>query len=124
MTNKRLLISDNDESLSKDITIVAKNLGFEVLISDHLEAFINNFINWMPTHITVNLVMPKLNGVEVLKKLALLNCNSGIFVTSGAGLKVLESAELNESNMRLNVRGLLPKSFGSHLLECLLFDVV
>ena len=52
MTNKRLLILDNDESLSKDITIVAKNLGFEVLISDHPEAFINNFINWMPTHIT------------------------------------------------------------------------
>lgn len=124
MTNKRLLILDDDEILSKVISIVAKNLGFEVLISVNPEAFINDFINWRPTHITVNLVMPKMDGVEILKKLARLSCDSAIIVTSGVGLKVLESAQLNESELRLNVRGLLPKSFDSHFLECLLLDVV
>jgi EAL domain-containing protein (putative c-di-GMP-specific phosphodiesterase class I)/FixJ family two-component response regulator len=122
MIKKRLLILDDDEAVAKTISFIAEDLGFEVHIYDEPKLFFNKLLDLNPTHIAIDLVMPAMDGIEVLKNLASLNCKSAIIVTSGMGTKVLESAQLGAIERGLNVMGILPKPFDNQLLKDLLTE--
>jgi EAL domain-containing protein (putative c-di-GMP-specific phosphodiesterase class I)/ActR/RegA family two-component response regulator len=122
MNNKKLLILDDDLAVAQTISFVAESVGFEVRIFDDPNSFLEMAGEWLPTHIALDLVMPAMDGVEVLANLSDMNCQSAIIVTSGMGTKVLESAQIGALERGLNVRGILPKPFKNLMLKELLSD--
>jgi EAL domain-containing protein (putative c-di-GMP-specific phosphodiesterase class I)/ActR/RegA family two-component response regulator len=122
MSYKKLLVLDDDDAVAKTIAFVAEGLGFSVRVHSDPIPFFEDVDVWEPSHIALDLVMPAMDGVEVIRNLARLKCPSAIIITSGMGTKVLESAHLSAVERGLFVKGVLPKPFDNRILKGLLTD--
>ncbi len=118
----RLLILDDDISVAQTIAIIARREGFDVHTTDKTDDFFAQVADWAPTHLALDLVMPGMDGVEVLRLLAEQTCGARILLTSGMGAKVLESAQRSGDERGLTIAGILPKPFRSQELRDLLRD--
>lgn len=119
-TDKCLLVLDDDVAVAKAIGFVAEALGFTVHCFDAPEPFFKGVDSLAPSHVALDLIMPGMDGVEVMRRLARQRCAAALIVTSGMGLKVLESAQITALERGLNIVGVLPKPFRSQLLKELL----
>jgi EAL domain-containing protein (putative c-di-GMP-specific phosphodiesterase class I) len=120
MNRGRLLILDDDSAVARTIAAIAQVERFEVRLSSEPEAFFEQVAIWSPTHLAVDLVMPGMDGIEVLRTLAARRCSARIIVTSGMGAKVLESARNAAAERGLQIAGILPKPFKADALRELL----
>ena len=120
MNRGRLLILDDDSAVARTIAAIAQVERFEVRLSSEPEAFFEQVAIWSPTHLAVDLVMPGMDGIEVLRTLAARRCSARIIVTSGMGAKVLESARNAAAERGLHIAGILPKPFKADALRELL----
>ncbi|GHC05441.1 EAL domain-containing response regulator [Thermomonas carbonis] len=118
--DKRLLILDDDITVARTIGFVAEGMGFFVRCVDAPQAFFDAVASMAPSHIAIDLIMPGMDGVEVMRQLALADCQAQVILTSGMGQKVLESAQSTASERGLNILGVLPKPFRSATLRDLL----
>ncbi len=116
----RLLILDDDPAIAQTIAAIAQRDGFDVRCVDRTEEFFALVVQWSPTHLAVDLVMPGMDGVEVLRLLAEKGCTARIVLTSGMGSKVLESVKRSAEARGLHISGILPKPFKNALLRELL----
>jgi len=124
MRTSTLLILDDDVQDANLIANEARSLGFEVRILADASLFIDAFLAWKPTHLAIDIVMPSINGIEILKTLAQLDCQSAIILSSGIGTDTLPAAQLAAIEHNLNIRGILYQPFHQHILRHLLTDQV
>jgi EAL domain-containing protein (putative c-di-GMP-specific phosphodiesterase class I)/ActR/RegA family two-component response regulator len=118
----RLLILDDDASVAMTIAAIAEGIGFAVRSCFAPDDFFEAVEGWRPSHIAVDLVMPTLDGMEVLRLLAERRCRAQVIVTSGMGTKVLESAQRSAAERGLSISGILPKPFRAQQLRSLLLQ--
>ena len=88
----RLLVVDDEPAFGATVKRVAQGCGFEVVVTETADAFINAARLWHPTVIMLDLKIPGSDGVELLRSLAADKCSAHIVLSSGADAKVLESA--------------------------------
>lgn len=119
-SGRRLLILDDDVTVARTIGFVAETLGFEVHCEEAPQPFFDAVHNMQPSHIAIDLIMPGMDGVEVMRQLALSGCQAQVILTSGMGLKVLEAARSSARERGLNIVGVLPKPFRPAMLRELL----
>jgi len=124
MRTSTLLILDDHAQDADIIAREARNLGFEVRVLADASLFIDAFLAWKPTHLAIDIVMPSINGIEILKTLAQLDCQSSIILSSGIGSDTLPAAQLAAIEHNLNIRGILYQPFHQHILRNLLTDQV
>jgi FixJ family two-component response regulator len=115
-----LLILDDDVAVAQTIGFVAEGLGFRVHCFDMPAPFLNAVRTLSPSHLVLDLVMPAMDGVSVLQRLAQSSCRAGLILTSGTGPQALESAQAVAAGLGLHVVGVLPKPFRPKLLRELL----
>lgn len=119
--DRQLVILDDDGEVAQTIGLVASRLGFAAHWVDEPAAFFEAVDRLAPSHVAIDLIMPGMDGVEVVRQLASIGCTAAVILTSGMGLKVLESARSTACDRGLNVVGVLPKPFRTatlrHLLE-------
>ncbi len=84
------------------------------------EDFFRSVQEWQPTHIAIDLVMPEMDGVEVLQRLAVGRCTAKIIITSGVGSRVLDAAGRSANEHGLEIVGVLSKPFAPRQLRELL----
>lgn len=120
MTDKRLLILDDDPLIGKTMEAIAKSVGFEVTITLHAAEFFRQLDDWRPSHIALDLVMPDMDGVEVLVELARRECDAHIIISSGVGSRVLDAAARSAKEHGLPIAGVLAKPFSPGNLRELL----
>lgn len=108
---QKLLILDDDEWVAETMKAMATRLGFQVRSCSEPDSFFQELTKWDPTHLVIDLVMPRVDGIDILNKLAANSCKSHIIISSGVGRRVLESATTSASELGLNVSGSLPKPF-------------
>ncbi len=118
----QLLVLDDDPRVAHTIAVVARREGFEVRTTDKTDEFFAQVAQWKPSHLALDLVMPGMDGVEVMRLLAEQTCCARILLTSGMGAKVLESAQRSGDERGLHITGILPKPFRAHDLRTLLRD--
>ena len=116
----RLVILDDDVSVARTIGFVAEAMGFSVHVVETPDAFFEAVNTLEPTHVAIDLIMPGMDGVEVLRQLAVAGCGAGVILTSGMGQKVLEAAQATGAERGLDIVGLLPKPFRPAVLRDLL----
>ncbi len=116
----RLLILDDDRLVGETICAVADFCGAEARTAKNYEDFVRLLDEWAPTHVVIDLVMPRVDGVEVLRMLADRHCGARIILTGGAGERVLDAARRVAIARGLTIAGILPKPFGLGHLHALL----
>ena len=122
MNNIRFLILDDDPIIGRAIQSIAEAAGLQARFTIRTEAFFRAIEDWHPTHVAIDLVMPEMDGVEVLAKLAERKCEAKIIITSGVGSRVLDAAGRSGNERGLNIAGVLAKPFSPKALRALLLD--
>ncbi|MBB2775427.1 UNVERIFIED_ORG: EAL domain-containing protein (putative c-di-GMP-specific phosphodiesterase class I) [Comamonas terrigena] len=115
-----LLILDDDAAVAQTIGFIAQGLGFSVHHFEDPEPFFEALSILRPSHVALNLIMPRMDGIEVLRRLAQTGCGAALILTSGMGQKVLEAAQATAFERGLNIVGVLPKPFRPQALRQLL----
>jgi EAL domain-containing protein (putative c-di-GMP-specific phosphodiesterase class I)/DNA-binding NarL/FixJ family response regulator len=116
----RLLILDDDPMIGQTMAYIARSMGVEAHTTTSASEFFNQVSQWQPDRIAVDLVMPDMDGVEVLVELARLDCRAQIIITSGVGARVLDAARRSAAEHGLNILGILSKPFSPSALRQLL----
>lgn len=112
MSNGRLLILDDELAIGQTIKNIAETDDMTVIYSSTAEEFFRVLGEWEPTHIAIDLIMPDMDGVQVLARLGEENCQAKIIIISGAvGGRVLDAAGRSAFEHGLDIAGVLPKPF-------------
>jgi CheY-like chemotaxis protein len=122
MLKGRLLILEDDLGVAKVMDLIARSSGLEVRFSADAREFLTVADEWKPTHVTLDLLIPEADGVEVLIEMARRRSPAKIIIISGMGVRVLDSARRTAISNGLNVIGVLAKPFARVALMDLLGD--
>src|SRR5690606_7496755 len=120
MTDRRLLILDDDPQIGQTIQFIAEGVSLESIATQEPEEFFRLLTDWQPTHIALDLVMPQMDGVEVIAELAKRQCKAQIIITSGVGSRILDAAGRSAAEHGLNIIGVLSKPFSPSTLRTML----
>ena len=120
MTGHRLLIIDDEPSICAFIARIAATAGYQTLVVESADSFMQHVRSWMPTHIVMDLQMPVVDGLELLSQLASDHCAANIILISGVGDSVVNAARRVGTARGLNVTAALTKPFSSADLNAVL----
>jgi EAL domain-containing protein (putative c-di-GMP-specific phosphodiesterase class I) len=118
----RLLILEDDPAVGRVIHRVATASGHDARVVTQPEQFFRALEEWQPTHIALDLVMPDMDGIQILAELGVRKCSADIIITSGMGARVLDAAGRGAREHGLNIVGLLAKPFSPAALRALLAE--
>jgi len=93
MAAKRLLVIDDERDIGEFIRTVADEMGYDVKVTSSADEFQAAYRSFNPTHIMLDIVMPDIDGIELLRYLAANGCQARVLVMSGYSEKYLESAQ-------------------------------
>lgn len=116
----RLLILDDDPLVGCTIQFIAEDQGLETCSVSTAIDFFTQLEAWRPTHIALDLIMPDMDGVQVIKHLAESGCRARVIITSGVGARVLDAAGRSAAEHGLDIAGVLSKPFSAGDLRKLL----
>lgn len=83
MSSRHLLVIDDEPDIARYIGTVAEGLGYEVTVTTEAEEFIDAYKKNNPDVIVVDVVMPNIDGIELVKYLAQAGCDARVLVISG-----------------------------------------
>ena len=101
---KRILLAEDDRNLSRSIDILLTLEGYQVISVYNGEEALNKLLKQKYDMLITDIVMPNMNGIELVKKIRLVNPQIPILIVSGR-LNDPLIAELE----RLNVTRILAK---------------
>src|SRR6056297_1425278 len=117
---QRLLIVDDDELVGRTLEIIAAREGFDVRVTCDPDRFLGLVGEWRPNVVAIDLVMPGMDGVQVLAELARREFRECVVITSGVGHRVLDAAGRSAREHGLHLAGVLPKPFNREDVRALL----
>jgi len=116
---KKILVIDDNTDVGEFVCAAAQAMGFECTATTDAVAFVE-MITPDTNLILLDLVMPDMDGVELLRLLAQQKCQAGIILMSGTGKRIIESAVQLAQALGLSIAGHLQKPFRIAELEKLL----
>ncbi|MFO1173060.1 MAG: response regulator [Hyphomicrobiaceae bacterium] len=84
-TNKRIQIVDDDPADAKQLQSILTTSGYEVQVTSDCEAFLAALATLDATLVILDLRMPGMGGLEVLKRLASARSDIPVIMVSGRG---------------------------------------
>jgi DNA-binding response OmpR family regulator len=120
MGENRLLLIDDEPSIREFITRVAKAESYEVKAAANSAKFRHFFESFDPTLVMIDMVMPKTDGIEMLRYLAAEGCEAPIIVMTGHSPKYLKIAKQLGEELDLFSVTPLHKPFGVKEIQELL----
>jgi len=83
MTTKRMLIVDDEPDFLVVVRRVAERLGFEVESMTHGRDFKQAYARFDPTVVILDMIMPDVDGIELIEWLASVQSKAQIIIISG-----------------------------------------
>ncbi len=120
MNPNRLLVIDDEPDIRDFVKEVAEEMGFEVAEAESQAQVETALRSFSPSVIVLDLIMPEIDGVELLRFLAKKECRAHILLISGLDSKVLNTAQRLGSTLGLNMAGTLGKPMTVCVLEAAL----
>ena len=119
----RLLLIDDEPALAAFVAKAADMCGFEPVIADQDQHFRDTFLKQRPQMVALDLGMPGMDGVELLRFLADEGYKDPVLIISGFDRRVLESAYRLGEAIGLQMVGPLEKPARLEELEAILIQV-
>lgn len=114
------MILDDDPDVARIIAFIAQAQGFRVESHHQPADFLEKVARERPSHVALDLVLPGMDGVEVIRQLAAGGCRATVILTSGMGHRILDAARETARERGLQVAGVLAKPFLPQTLRELL----
>lgn len=83
MSEKRLLVIDDEPDFCRFVEQVAHGLGYEVTVCDEPLHAIASYERSRPTDIVLDVIMPDVEGVQIVRELAQRGSQARIVLVSG-----------------------------------------
>ena len=107
----RLLVLHEDPNAQQAIAAVARRAGFEVSVTTDPVFFLDALVSWQPSHVAIGMEHSALDGVELLRELAIRACRAEVILTSAGCHRVLQTAVHLGRERGLRMAGGLPMPF-------------
>jgi EAL domain-containing protein (putative c-di-GMP-specific phosphodiesterase class I) len=116
MPNRRILVVDDEADVGELICAAAQGIGFQCTATTDATTFLAA-LRPDTALIMLDLMMPEMDGIELLRLLGERKCETNIVLMSGVGKRTLESAGQLAAILGLNIVGHLQKPFRLDKLE-------
>ena len=123
MTPPRLLVIDDEPILAELVASAPRDSGFEPVLTADDSEFREEFVQNRPDMVALDLGMPGMDGVELLRFLAEHDYKSPVLIVSGFDERVLDSASRLGETIGLSMVGPLSKPVRLEELERLFSEV-
>jgi CheY-like chemotaxis protein len=87
---KKLLVVDDEKSITRIVDKVASELGFEVRTLNDAAAAFETFTAFQPDILMLDLMMPDVDGIDVLNRVLAAGTGARLVVMSGYGKSYLQ----------------------------------
>lgn len=105
----RLLVIDDNLDFCNFVRNVAQECGYAAAIAGDARDFMTKYSAFKPTVIVVDLAMPEVDGIELLRFLSDSECDASLLIVSGFDPTVLEAAARLGVARGLRMAGTLSK---------------
>jgi len=116
----RLLLIDDEPALAEFLADAARETGFDPIVTSNDAEFREQFLEIVPEMVALDLGMPGMDGVELLRFMAEQNYSSPVLIVSGFDRRVLESAFRLGEALGLTMAGPIEKPVRLEDLESVL----
>jgi DNA-binding response OmpR family regulator len=123
MERPRLLLIDDEPALAAFVANAAGLSGYSAQVATNYVEFREKFLEDRPNMIALDLGMPGMDGVELLRYLAEEGYRSPVLIISGFDRRVLESAFRLGQALGLTMAGPLEKPVRLEEIEALLNEL-
>jgi len=106
----KILVIDDDRVVGEIVSALANAMGLQCDVTKSPEDFFD-LVTPETTLILLDLVMPEMDGIEILRLLGEKKCKSRIVLMSGINSRVIETAKKLAQSLGLSVVGHLQKPF-------------
>jgi DNA-binding response OmpR family regulator len=120
MPQPRLLLIDDEPALADFMANAAQSSGFVPVVTSDDAQFRDAFLDERPDMVALDLGMPGMDGVELIRFLANQDYRSPVLIVSGFDRRVLESAFRLGEALGLTMAGPIEKPIRLADLEALL----
>jgi DNA-binding NtrC family response regulator len=120
MALPRLLLIDDEPALAAFVAKAADMCGFDPVIAEQDQEFRDSFHDQRPHMVVLDLGMPGMDGVELLRFLAAEGFQDPVLIISGFDRRVLDSAFRFGTALGLQMVGPLEKPARLEQLEDIL----
>ena len=117
MPQPRLLLIDDEPTLAEFLADAARESGFDPVITGEDEEFRNAFRQEPPDMVALDLGMPGMDGVELIRFLAAEDYRGPVLIVSGFDRRVLETAIRLGEALGLTMVGPVEKPVRFEVLE-------
>lgn len=118
-SSHRIVLIDDDRVVGEIVSALAKAMGLQCEITRTPDEFFEQ-VKPDTTVILLDLVMPEMDGIEILRLLGERGCRARIILMSGINIRVIETAKKLAQSLGLSVVGHLQKPFPIAQLQELL----
>jgi DNA-binding response OmpR family regulator len=123
MRQPRLLVIDDEPVLAGFVATAARETGYDPVLTADDQEFRGQFIANRPHMVVLDLGMPGMDGIELLRFLAEQGFQSPVLIISGFERRVLESSFRLGEALGLTMVGPLGKPVRLEELEALLVEL-
>jgi EAL domain-containing protein (putative c-di-GMP-specific phosphodiesterase class I) len=116
LSDRRILVIDDEDDVGELVSATAQAMGFDCASTTDATAFLK-ILTPDTTLILLDLMMPEMDGIELLRMLAERKCKAGIILMSGVGKRTMETAGQLAEILGLSIVGHLQKPFRLAELE-------
>ena len=113
---QKILVIDDESDVGEFVSAAADAMGFKCTATTDAKTFLEA-LTPDTTLILLDLLMPDMDGIELLRLLGERKCKAGIVLVSGVGKRVMETAGQLAQVLGLNILGHLQKPFRLAELE-------
>jgi EAL domain-containing protein (putative c-di-GMP-specific phosphodiesterase class I) len=109
-SSDRILVIDDDRVVGEIVSALAKAMGLQCDVTRSPKSFFD-LVTPDTSLILLDLVMPEMDGIEILRLLGEMQCKARIVLISGINIRVIETAKKLAHTLGLSIVGHLQKPF-------------